>query len=204
MSQTFDRRSLLVTAGAGAVTLLGACATQPQRKVAPRATGRKLRHGAIACGGMGFSDLRALASHPEIEVVRDALEKEAAESGVSQAGKLRTTLVSKLEGGDDLFDDPGVQHLLLQYQLCSAVGQESEGSIPEALLNNRPLLKNGDKRATLERLVAERYPTYEEADFTVESGNESPDVTVNKVLDILRSRESEAPPEHLRSDTAAE
>ena len=70
--------------------------------------------------------------------------------------------------------------------------------------NNRPLLKNGDKRTTLERLVAERYPTYEEADFTVESGNESPDVTVNKVLDILRSRESEAPPEHLRSDTAAE
>ena len=69
MSQTFDRRSLLVTAGAGAVTLLGACATQPQRKVAPRATGRKLRHGAIACGGMGFSDLRALASHSEIEVV---------------------------------------------------------------------------------------------------------------------------------------
>ena len=66
MSQTFDRRSLLVTAGAATATLLGACATQTQRQVAPRAAGRKLRHGAIACGGMGFSDLRALASHPEI------------------------------------------------------------------------------------------------------------------------------------------
>ena len=69
MSQTFDRRSLLVTAGAATATLLGACATQTQRPAAARATGRKLRHGAIACGGMGFSDLRALASHPEIEVV---------------------------------------------------------------------------------------------------------------------------------------
>lgn len=52
--------------------------------------------------------------------------------------------------------------------------------------NNRPLLKDGDKRQTLERLMAERYPTYAEADFTVESGNESPDITVGKVIDALR------------------
>ena len=70
--------------------------------------------------------------------------------------------------------------------------------------NNRPLLKNADKRATLERLVAERYPAYEEADFTVESGNESPDITVNKVLDVLRSRDSETEPARQHSDTAAE
>jgi shikimate kinase len=70
--------------------------------------------------------------------------------------------------------------------------------------NNRPLLKDGDKRATLERLVAERYPTYEEADFMVESGNESPDVTVKKVLDALGSRNSEESSEHLHTDTAAE
>jgi len=69
--------------------------------------------------------------------------------------------------------------------------------------NNRPLLKGGDKRATLERLVAERYPTYEEADCTVESGNESPDVTVNRVLDALRARDSETLPQHQSSDTAA-
>lgn len=63
--------------------------------------------------------------------------------------------------------------------------------------NNRPLLKNGDKRQTLERLMAERYPTYEEADFTVESGNESPDITVRKVIDALRDGKD-------RQDTAAE
>lgn len=53
--------------------------------------------------------------------------------------------------------------------------------------NNRPLLKDGDKRLTLERLMAERYPAYAEADFTVESGNESPDVTVRKVINALRN-----------------
>jgi shikimate kinase len=51
--------------------------------------------------------------------------------------------------------------------------------------NNRPLLKNGDKRKTLERLMAERYPFYAEADITVETGNEPPDATVRKVLKLL-------------------
>lgn len=35
--------------------------------------------------------------------------------------------------------------------------------------NNRPLLKVGDPRAVLERLIAERYPVYAEADLMVET-----------------------------------
>lgn len=53
--------------------------------------------------------------------------------------------------------------------------------------NNRPLLKNGDKRQTLERLIDERYPCYAQADLTVESGTESPDITVSKVIDALKT-----------------
>ena len=51
--------------------------------------------------------------------------------------------------------------------------------------NNRPLLKQGDKRKTLERLMAERYPFYAEADIAVETGAESPDATVKRVIDAL-------------------
>lgn len=51
--------------------------------------------------------------------------------------------------------------------------------------NNRPLLKKGDKRETLERLMAERYPFYAEADIEVGTGNESPDVTIRKVIAAL-------------------
>lgn len=51
--------------------------------------------------------------------------------------------------------------------------------------NNRPLLKQGNKRETLERLLAERTPFYEQADITVESGHESPDATVAKVIEAL-------------------
>lgn len=61
--------------------------------------------------------------------------------------------------------------------------------------NNRPLLKNGDKRQTLERLIEERYPTYGEADLTVESGAESPDITVAKVIEALKDMNDMHPAE---------
>jgi shikimate kinase len=53
--------------------------------------------------------------------------------------------------------------------------------------NNRPLLKEGDRRATLERLIELRYPTYAEADITVDSMEASPDATAERVVAALRS-----------------
>ncbi|MBL8551520.1 MAG: shikimate kinase [Hyphomonadaceae bacterium] len=35
----------------------------------------------------------------------------------------------------------------------------------------RPLLKNGDPRVVMERLMAERYPVYAEADLVIDSGH---------------------------------
>ena len=61
--------------------------------------------------------------------------------------------------------------------------------------NNRPLLKSGDKRETLERLIDERYPAYAEADLTVESGNDSPDITVAKVIEALKTLDDARPTE---------
>jgi shikimate kinase len=52
--------------------------------------------------------------------------------------------------------------------------------------NNRPLLKNTDPRKKLETLIAERYPAYEQADIVIESGNESPEITVDQTLDTLQ------------------
>jgi shikimate kinase len=53
--------------------------------------------------------------------------------------------------------------------------------------DNRPLLKNVDRRAVLERLIAERYPVYAEADLTIESIDGPPDATVERVLAALAS-----------------
>jgi shikimate kinase/3-dehydroquinate synthase len=48
--------------------------------------------------------------------------------------------------------------------------------------SNRPLLNAGDPEAVLARLMTARHPVYAEADLIVECGDESPDVTTQKVL----------------------
>lgn len=57
---------------------------------------------------------------------------------------------------------------------------------------NRPLLKTGEPRAVLERLVAERYPVYAEADITVDSVDGPPELTVERVLAALAAEDSDA------------
>jgi shikimate kinase len=53
--------------------------------------------------------------------------------------------------------------------------------------SNRPLLKNGEPREILSRLIDERYPIYAAADIVVDSGRESPEVTSERVLAAVRA-----------------
>jgi len=50
---------------------------------------------------------------------------------------------------------------------------------------NRPLLKTENPRATLEKLMNERYPVYAQAHVTVPTREERKEVIVNEVLDAL-------------------
>jgi shikimate kinase len=64
--------------------------------------------------------------------------------------------------------------------------------------NNRPLLKTGDPGAVLEKLMAERYPIYAEADITADSVDGPPELTLERVMtalaEFLGTIESEAAP----------
>lgn len=48
--------------------------------------------------------------------------------------------------------------------------------------DHRPLLKQGDPREILGRLMEARYPIYAEADITVDSSDEAPEATVARVM----------------------
>lgn len=48
--------------------------------------------------------------------------------------------------------------------------------------NNRPLLKDTDRRATLKQLMDARYPIYAEADIVVDSVDSAPEATVERVI----------------------
>ena len=52
----------------------------------------------------------------------------------------------------------------------------------------RPLLKNGDLRETLTRLIDQRHPVYAEADIVVDTGDEALDATVEQVVAALQTR----------------
>ena len=51
--------------------------------------------------------------------------------------------------------------------------------------NNRPLLKRGDQRKILERLMQERYPIYALADIVVDSGDGPHEIVVEDIVKRL-------------------
>ncbi len=51
----------------------------------------------------------------------------------------------------------------------------------------RPLLKTTDPRATMERLMTERYPVYAEADITIDSSGGPHDTVVQKIMSELKA-----------------
>ncbi len=53
---------------------------------------------------------------------------------------------------------------------------------------DRPLLKSADPSETLRRLIDERYPTYAEADVTIESRDVPHDTIVDEIVAGLRER----------------
>lgn len=54
--------------------------------------------------------------------------------------------------------------------------------------NTRPLLEKGDKRAILEKLMGERYPTYGKADATIDSDDEAHEKVVKGIVVHLKEK----------------
>jgi shikimate kinase len=59
--------------------------------------------------------------------------------------------------------------------------------------DHRPLLKEDDPAAVMQRLIDERYPIYAEADLTIETGAGPHNTAVSAILDALRERLSAKP-----------
>jgi len=96
-----------------------------------------------------------------------------------------------LATGGGAFMDPATRAHLREYAVTVWLRADLELMLERvARRNNRPLLKAGDPRAVLERLIAERYPVYAEADVTVDSLEGPPDITVERVLAALAEREA--------------
>jgi shikimate kinase len=58
--------------------------------------------------------------------------------------------------------------------------------------DDRPLLKGGDPRDILNKLMEQRYPVYSEADITIDVGDEPPEKTSERVHKIILSHTNSA------------
>jgi shikimate kinase len=59
--------------------------------------------------------------------------------------------------------------------------------------DNRPLLRDGNPRETMERLLAVREPTYAEADLTIDSEEGPHHIAVDRIVESLKQRELLSP-----------
>ncbi len=100
-----------------------------------------------------------------------------------------------LATGGGAFMDPDTRALIAERAISIWLRAEIEILLKRVLRrNNRPLLKTGDPRQVLQRLIAERYPVYAQADITIDSHNSPHKQTVEAIIAALdghRAREAQ-------------
>jgi shikimate kinase len=91
-----------------------------------------------------------------------------------------------LATGGGAFMDPATRALMRERTISIWLKADIELLLARVVRrNNRPLLKQGDPRIVLARLIDERYPIYAEADLTIESVDGPPEATLERVLEAL-------------------
>ncbi len=94
--------------------------------------------------------------------------------------------VHVLAVGGGAFMDPKTRALILEKATSVWLRADIELLLSRVLRRNtRPLLKTGDPREILERLMTERYPVYAEANVIVDSVDVPPEITVEKTQQAL-------------------
>jgi shikimate kinase len=93
-----------------------------------------------------------------------------------------------LSTGGGAFMDPGTRALIAEQGTSVWLRAELELLVARtARRDNRPLLKQGNPREVLQRLMETRHPVYAEANITVDSDDRPPDETVERVVSALQA-----------------
>jgi shikimate kinase len=94
-----------------------------------------------------------------------------------------------LSTGGGAFLDPDTRALIREKAISVWLKADIETLYTRATRrDDRPLLKSGDPREILAKLLKERAPVYAEADIAVESDDRPVDDTVDRVLKAIREK----------------
>jgi shikimate kinase len=177
------------------VGLMGAGKTNIGRRLAARL-------------GLAFhdsdSEIEAAASETIEEIFRNCGEAAFREGERRVIARMLAGSVHVLATGGGAFVDPTTRALIARRGVSVWLRADLDILVARVLRrNNRPLLKAGDPRAILAELIERRYPIYAEADLVVESGEGSPELTVNRVLAALkRCALAREPPKEPKEEAA--
>jgi shikimate kinase len=93
-----------------------------------------------------------------------------------------------LSTGGGAFMDAGTRSLIAGHAVSVWLRAELDLLVARtARRDNRPLLKQGNPREVLQRLMEARHPVYAQADITVDSDDRPPEETVERVVAALQS-----------------
>ncbi|MBC7767480.1 MAG: shikimate kinase [Phycisphaerales bacterium] len=96
--------------------------------------------------------------------------------------------VHVLATGGGAFIDPGTRALMQERALSIWLKAPLDVLMKRvAKRDDRPLLKEDDPRAVMQRLMDDRYPIYAEADITIETSAGPHNAAVAMILDALRA-----------------
>jgi shikimate kinase len=92
-----------------------------------------------------------------------------------------------LATGGGAFMDPETRRLMQARAITIWIKADLEILLARvARRSNRPLLKQGEPRQVMERLIAERHPVYAEAAITIDSGDGPPEEMISRLMARLR------------------
>jgi len=91
-----------------------------------------------------------------------------------------------LAAGGGAFMDPETRQLIREHAVSVWLRADLDTLTARTKgRSHRPLLNSGDPRETLAKLIEVRYPVYAEADITVDTGVDNPNITCARVVDAL-------------------
>lgn len=150
--------------------------------------GRRLAHVL----GLPFVDadaeIEAAAGSTIAEIFRDHGECEFRRGERQVIARLLAGPAHVLATGGGAFVDPRTRALMKERAITIWLKAPLEVLMKRVTKrDHRPLLKEDDPRAVLQRLLDERTPIYEQADLVVETGAGPHTLAVAAVLDALRA-----------------
>jgi len=91
-----------------------------------------------------------------------------------------------LAAGGGAFMDPETRRLITDNAISVWLRADLDTLVARTRgRGHRPLLNEGDPRDTLAKLIEQRYPVYADANITVDTGSDNPNVTCTRVIEAL-------------------